>query len=123
MALQAADKNYNLFLDDQRDLNQTFRNTLDKDYLSLKWKIVRSYPEFCSFVENSYLKYKSKPKLISFDHDLADELYYNRTEPIPYDTFLVKTGYDCAKWIIAFCIENKIEIPLYKTHTMNFVGE
>jgi len=121
--LYTDDKEYNLFIDDQRDLNQTYTMTLDKDYIKLKWYIVRSYIEFCSFVENSYLKYKSKPRLISFDHDLADEHYLKRDEPIPYNTFIEKTGFDCAKWIIKFCHENKIELPLYKTHTMNFVGE
>jgi len=116
-------KYYNLFLDDVRDLNQAYKMTLDKDYSKLKWYIVRSYNEFCNFVELSFTKNKSIPILISFDHDLADEHYLQRDEPIPYDNFVEKTGYDCAKWLINFCKQNKIELPTYKIHSMNFVGE
>jgi hypothetical protein len=119
----STEKYYNLFLDDVRDLNQAYKMTLDKDYGKLKWYIVRSYKEFCNFVELSFTKNKSVPILISFDHDLADEHYLQRDEPIPYDNFVEKTGYDCAKWLINFCKQNKIELPTYKIHSMNFVGE
>jgi hypothetical protein len=116
-------ENYNLFLDDQRDLYQAFQMTLDNDYKNRKWYIVRSFNEFCEFVSRNYFEKKTVPLMVSFDHDLADEHYSFQSEPIPYLKFIEKTGYDCAKWLIDFCIQNGIDIPNYKVHTVNFVGE
>ncbi len=119
----STENNYNIFLDDIRELNQAYKITLDKDYINYKWYIVRSYNEFCEFVELSFTKNKAVPKLISFDHDLAEEHYLHRDDVIPYHKFTEKTGYDCAKWIVSFCKQNKIALPDYKIHSMNFVGE
>ena len=33
-----------------------------------------------------------------------------------------KTGYECAKWLIDYCIENNLECPMYVCHSMNPVG-
>ncbi len=121
--MNLATEPYNLFLDDVRNVNQAYKMTLDKDYIRLKWYVVRSYNEFCGFIEDSYAKNKAIPALISFDHDLADEHYILRDEPIPYDMFVEKTGYHCAKWLVTFCLQHKIKLPAYKIHSMNFVGE
>ena len=70
------------------------------------------------------------PELISFDHDLADEHYntdamydsedaYNKL----YDSFREKTGYECAKWLIDYCLDNKKKLPTFMVHSMNPVGK
>ena len=44
--------------------------------------------------------------LIHFDHDLG----------------LEKSGYDCAKWLIDWCIENEYNVPDYDIQSANPVG-
>jgi hypothetical protein len=89
------------------------------------WVICRNYDEFVNTI-----KLKGLPKLVSFDHDLSAEHYrpsmydqdkhYNRYY---YDgTFKEKTGYDCAKWLVDYCIEKKLELPRYFVHSMNPIG-
>jgi hypothetical protein len=67
------------------------------------WDIVRSYNEFVSWIETNGL-----PDMVSFDHDLGevDE----------------KTGYDAAKWLGQYCIDNNISLPEYNVHSANPVG-
>ena len=96
---------YNLFLDDERMPKNAFTYTKNQLYLDLDWVVVRNYDEFVS-----YIKENDMPDLISFDHDLAD---------INYDE---KTGYDCAKWLINICIDQNINPPNYMVHSMNNVG-
>lgn len=43
---------------------------------------------------------------ISFDHDLGEG----------------KSGYDCAKFLVNWCIENGYEVPTYTIHSANPVG-
>lgn len=93
-------------------------------YSEESWEIVRSYKEF---VETVRLKFylKEWPSLISFDHDLADEHYdpamYSENGEYPKN-FSEKTGTECAKWLLQFCIENDIELPDYTVHSMNPIG-
>lgn len=83
----------NLFLDD-------IRNPPKGD-----WNVVRDYDEFIDFIIKNGL-----PDLISFDHDLAD-VHYNPN-----------THYDCAKWLIEYCLDNNKSFPKYLVHSMNPVG-
>lgn len=58
------------------------------------------------------------PDFISFDHDLSDRIWtpdddYEDTE---------KTGYDCAKWLVDYCLDHKLQIPEYAIHSMNSTG-
>ena len=59
-----------LFLDDERVPMQAYYLTNDKIYMAYTWDIVRNYDQFTTYIETHGL-----PKLISFDHDLADEHY------------------------------------------------
>ena len=43
---------------------------------------------------------------ISFDHDLGEG----------------KNGYDCAKWLVNWCMENGYDVPSYSIHSANPVG-
>ena len=117
---------YNLFLDDERIPH-------DVKWIELplvEWTIARSYTDFTRIVSSLGL-----PRRVSFDHDLADqhypwtpenqEAYKNAKDPlvIPYDKYKEKTGYECAKWLVAYCIERGYTFPEYFVHTMNPIGK
>ncbi len=97
-----------LFLDDQRKTPVGFER-------------VYNYPEFVSFVEKNGL-----PDFISFDHDLADEHYKegakNNFVNFDYSNVAEKTGYDCAKWLIEYCLKNNLEMCEYDVHSLNICG-
>ena len=87
-----------------------FKYTHDQKYL-LKWDIVRTFYEFKLYVEKNDI-----PEIISFDHDLGDEYYDpdihgSETYSEEYDNLVSKNGYDCAKWLINYCIDNNINPP------------
>lgn len=111
---------YKMYLDDIRDPVMTYPETLN-----LQWCIVRSYTEFVDEI-----KTKGMPKFISFDHDLASEHYpimekdggLSNGNRIPYETYRAKTGYDCAKWLVEYCMDRGLKLPICKVHSMNPVG-
>ena len=117
-------KEYYLFLDDERfPYSVTWVKLPD-----VEWTIVRSYDEFINEIQSrGYL-----PKYISYDHDLASEHYVEYTaahDPnsptngiINYNNFKEKTGYDCAKWLAQYCVDNNQPIPQYYVHTLNPIG-
>lgn len=113
--------NYNLFLDDVREPDDVFGYTGNQLYL-IGWKIVRNYDQFVRCIEKNGI-----PKAISFDHDLGSESYkYVNHKNIAYDKihkYGEKTGFDCAKWLIDYCINNKLELPeTILIHSMNVTG-
>ena len=113
---------YYLFLDDYRKPEDCFNYTYNQVYL-LGWVVVRNYNEFVKTIEKNGL-----PVMVSFDHDLADEhydpdLHGSETYNEIYDSFVEKTGYDCAKWLINYCVENKQFLPeTILVHSMNPAG-
>jgi hypothetical protein len=90
------------------------------------WEIVRNYQQFVDHITKNGL-----PSFVAFDHDLADEHYrpsmYNKdghyTNYYTDGTFKEKTGYDCAKWLIEYCINNNRIFPEYEVHSMNPIGK
>jgi hypothetical protein len=112
---------YNLFLDDFRYPGDAFNYTFDSVFSKLKWEIVRSHEEFVKFIEENY-KDGRFPALIAFDHDLDDAHYEHITGEIPYEEMTEKTGMHSAKWLIDFCIDNNLQLPEYRVHSMNPVG-
>lgn len=116
-------KIYNLFLDDIRMPNDVFLYIKKELYLEKDWVIVRSYNVFVEYILANGL-----PELISFDHDLADEHYAPREHWHRYDdwakesNFKENTGYDCALWLVAHCLDNELKLPNYLCHSMNPVG-
>jgi hypothetical protein len=97
---------YNLFLDDVRDPNKTFMDVLT-------WVVVKNYNEFVYTITQRGL-----PGFISFDHDLANEHYESNDST----KFTSKTGYDCAKWLVEYCVKTKQKLPHWQVHSMNPVG-
>lgn len=92
------------------------------------WYIVRNYDEFVQWITKFGL-----PDFVSFDHDLADEHYQdlfsdeNWSKPdaqthFQYDNYREKTGLDCAKWIVDWCVDNKQKLPQYLVHSANPAG-
>ncbi|WP_363315998.1 cyclic-phosphate processing receiver domain-containing protein [Chryseobacterium sp.] len=99
-----------LFLDDIRYPAEVYQYTQQGIFLRKDWHIVRNYDQFV----NRILK-KGLPEMISFDHDLADENYRKSNAE--------KTGYDCVKWLIDYCLDNGIDLPKFYCHSMNPVGK
>ena len=63
---------------------------------------VYSYEEFVG-----YLEIKGLPDFISFDHDLGEDL----------------SGYDCAKYLVEYCLAHQRPLPDYQVHSQNPVGK
>lgn len=106
-----------LFLDDMRIPEQAYNYTKNRVYLE-EWDVVQHYTSFIRYIEKHGI-----PEIISFDHDLAIE-HYDHQADIPYDQFNEKTGFHCAKWLVEYCIDNKLDLPkeIY-IHSMNTVGK
>lgn len=111
---------YNLFLDDIRQPYETgnyiYPVELRKLYRLEKWEVVRNYNEFVKVIQE-----KGLPKLISFDHDLAD-VHYNPSTWTEGFVYHEKTGLDCAKWLVERCIEERLTLPEYIVHSANPTG-
>lgn len=118
---------YLLFLDDIRVPLDCCTYMMNRDfYQNNEFVIVRDYNEFTNYIETNGL-----PDIISFDHDLADSHYtpeylwhdYEKSKAWQdAQVHTEKTGYDCAKWLIDYCIENNLNCPEYTCHSMNPVG-
>jgi hypothetical protein len=117
----------NLFLDDFREpsdaANYMYSKSLQERYRKEPWRVARNYAQFVDLVES-----EGVPDFVSFDHDLGDEHYllanarfadwYNYYK----DGDREFTGYDCAKWLINYCINNNYKLPQYAVHSQNPVG-
>ena len=86
---------------------------------------------FFRYLIVDYIEKNGSPEIITFDHDLADTHYTPEEFWSDYDkskewqekqVYKEKTGYECAKWLIDYCIENSLECPMYVCHSMNPVG-
>lgn len=103
---------YKLYLDDMRFPK------------SDGWTIVRSYDEFVY-----HIKLHGLPNEISFDHDLGkdDEIRNIATGMSKRQARAlkkeIKSGYDCAKFLGEYCIENQLPLPLWNVHSANPVGK
>jgi len=104
---------WSLFLDDMR--------VPPGNPIEWRCEIARSYQEAINLVS---MKRKA-PAFVSFDHDLADELY----DPKTWDNasaYKEKTGYDFAMWLVNKDIDAKGKfLPKgfsYTVHSMNPVG-
>ena len=106
-----------LFLDDIRDPIHAFGYTNFGLFVTKQWDIVRDYDQFVDYINKNGL-----PDFIAFDHDLGEKNYgidfwddhINDTE---------KTGYDCAKFLVDYCIDNNLKLPEFYVHSMNPIGK
>ena len=110
---------YKLFLDDVRVPEDVatyiYPTSLRPLYDQNEWAVVRSYREFVDHIQMHGL-----PGIISFDHDLGfvSENYV----PRPNEPKDEQSGYDCAKWLVTYCINHKLELPDFLVHSMNPIG-
>ena len=89
---------------------------------------VKSYNQFCYTILLNGL-----PDAICFDHDLGLQVDPNaefKTINGEISSFSLnlyndeeKTGYDCAKWLVNYCIDNNEPLPLYNIQSANPVGK
>lgn len=123
---------YHLFLDDERSPRDVTWVNIPR----VPYDIVRNYDEFVACIRI----WGKLPVFVTFDHDLADEHYrhmltdttLNRHTAfiaddegglnVTFDYGAEKTGFDCAKWLVQYCIDNKLKFPEYEVHSMNPVG-
>lgn len=111
-------KKYNLFLDDERSIIRiksmiyNYQKLVNEDH---KIILVKNYTEF----KNKINKF-GVPEFVSFDHDLAHEHYIENKQ---YNEYKEKTGYECAKYLLEYCVLDKKEFPSYYIHSMNPVGK
>lgn len=82
---------------------------------SMEWKRVMTYAEFVEAIEIFGL-----PEIVSFDHDLGDWTIVAQRPVLP--DYEEKTGYDCAKWLINYCLCRDIDLPEWRVHSANPVG-
>lgn len=99
-----------LWLDDIRDPNigdaKNFISYLIWEFFDdvstdIVW--VKTQSEF-----ENYIKEDGLPDLISFDNDLG----IGNGE-----------GYNCAKWLVEYCIDNNINLPDWHVHSANPVAK
>ena len=109
---------YRLFLDDIRNPIDAYQYTGFVPYRDNHWKIVRDYDQFVHYITRNYEKHDAFPSIIGFDHDLADEHYGADVN----NDFQEKTGMDCAKWLVEFCMDNNLKLPDWFGHSMNPAG-
>ncbi|WP_172283752.1 cyclic-phosphate processing receiver domain-containing protein [Chryseobacterium sp. LAM-KRS1] len=100
-----------LFLDDIRCPEEAYHYTKQDFFLLKDWIIVRNYKQFIHWISE-----KGLPEMISFDHDLADGEHTGNWDS-------EKTGYDCAKWLIEYCMDHHLDVPQFYSHSMNPVGK
>jgi hypothetical protein len=74
--------------------------------LDESWIVIKSYKRFVEFIIIQDFNSISE---ISLDHDLGLE----ESE---------KTGYDIAKWLVEYSMDNNINLPLIRVHSANPVG-
>ena len=96
-----------LFLDDLRTPFEAYQYSFNPVFLDNEWIIVRTYDEFIQWIAQNGLPY-----LVSFDHDLSD-----------FESLHEKTGYDCALWLVDYCLNTQLQCPAFLCHSMNPVGK
>jgi hypothetical protein len=114
-----------LWLDDLRNPYIDLEGKVPKiEGCIIEW--VLNYEQFVQWIEKFGL-----PDIISFDHDLADEHYtpeqywsdYEKSKEYQESqNYQEKTGMDCAKWLIDYCIDRKLDLPEFYVHSANPVG-
>lgn len=97
-----------LWLDDYRDPNAKCVNSgffytwiemyspFGEEKVDVVW--VKNYNEFVEYITKNNL-----PDGICFDNDLGQ----------------IKEGYDCAKWLVEYCMDNHLSLPKYAIQSSN----
>ena len=82
---------------------------------------VKNYKEFTEWITENGL-----PTEIGFDHDLSDFQAFKSGYPTLMEDINSgieeKTGMDCAKWLIDFCMDNNEPLPKWFVQSANPTG-
>jgi hypothetical protein len=111
-----------LYLDDVRSPKDPNNEWVDG---VPQWEVVRSYDEFVAHIQKNSLE---NYEVISLDHDLGETAmkeFYNNVHPnytLDYNNIAEKTGYDCAKWLVAESMRTGVPLPQIYTHSANPIG-
>ena len=91
-----------LWLDDIRDPEKfSIKYGIESD--EIIW--VKNYYDFIDWINTNGL-----PGTIALDHDLGD---VSENE---------KTGYSAAKWLVEYCLDNRLKLPEWVILSANTVG-
>lgn len=113
-----------LWLDDIRNPledNWLVFSPIDQPY-NVIW--VKSHQEFIDWINLNSL-----PDAICFDHDLGHNVASEaRTKGLNKKKARLlasqeKTGFDSAKWLVNYCLDNELKLPLYNIQSANPVGK
>ena len=114
-----------LWLDDMRN---PFKNNWVYDYApqflgeTIVW--VKNYDEFTGWIKNNGL-----PHTIAFDHDLGEDVARDKVSKgmSKRQARMQKretiSGYDCAKWLVEYCMDNDLDLPNWIVQSANPVGK
>jgi len=119
-------KNKLLWLDDLRNPYLNEEGKVPVENLIIDW--VLNYSQFTQWIEKYGL-----PRAISFDHDLAQEHYtpeyfwndYQESKKFQdwkSKSYIEKTGADCAKWLVDYCLDKGLHLPKINVHSANPIG-
>ena len=113
-----------LWLDDIRNPledNWLVFSPIDQPF-AVTW--VKSYSQFVTWIKQNGL-----PDAICFDHDLGMDVAISAREKgmskrqsrkLKQEE---KTGMDCAHWLVNYCLDNSLPLPLYNIQSANPVGK
>jgi hypothetical protein len=115
-----------LWLDDLRNpFEGKWIEEFAPEYLnsgSIIW--VLNYEEFIEWIRKNGL-----PQKICFDHDLGEDVAIklvskgiNKKKAREVKK-LAKSGYDCAKWLVDYCMDHDLQIPDWDIQSANPVGK
>lgn len=102
-----------IFLDDIRNPKDVTITDGFPNIPHSKWYIVRNIDEFKKCID----EFLPVIEHIAFDHDL--EIQHYPGNDVDDDG---KTGYDCARYLVKQCIERKLPLPMFSSHSMNPCG-
>lgn len=115
-----------LWLDDMRNpleddwLEQYAPQFSDKE--GVVW--VKNYDDFVN-----YIKENGMPYMIAFDHDLGEDVAKEKVKKgmskrqARIQKKETMSGFECAKWLVDYCIDNTIELPQWTVQSVNPVGK
>jgi len=94
-----------LWLDDSRDPADKRMDWLAYSPIGYEVEVVwlKDYSQFRNWIQQHGL-----PDGICFDHDLGED---------------TPTGYDCSKWLVNYCLDNKLSPPVWSSQSANPVGK
>ena len=116
-----------LWLDDIRDPNKAdwllqYAPEFMYDQEQVVW--VKSYDQFTTWILENGL-----PHTIAFDHDLGEDVARDKVvsgiskRQARLQKRETMSGYDCAKWLVEYCMDNKVLLPNWTIQSANPVGK